>query len=132
MGTHIVRRDVKLWHPGPRAETKDLSVNHTECCDALAAALERFATVLEGADRGAPVPACPPGDLAGLVKHVGGIHRWSGRMVAEGMTRRLSFRDLDLRFPDEPSEIAAWFMSGGEALLDALRNADADQPTWSW
>ncbi len=107
-------------------------MNHTECCDALAAELERFATVLDRADLAATVPSCPPWDLAGLVKHVGGIHRWSGRMVAEGMTRRLSHGDLDLRFPDEPSEIVGWFRSGGKALQDALRKADPDQPTWSW
>jgi uncharacterized protein (TIGR03083 family) len=53
-------------------------------------------------------------------------------MVAEGMTQPLSFRELDVGFPEQPIEIERWFRSGGEALLAALRKADADQPTWTW
>src|SRR5688572_25611889 len=107
-------------------------MNHIECCDALASELESFATVLDRADLAAPVPTCPPWDVAGLVKHLGGIHRWSNRMVSEGMTSRLSFRELDLRFPDEPSEIGVWFREGGRSLLQTLRSADPSQPTWAW
>jgi uncharacterized protein (TIGR03083 family) len=116
----------------PTTEEDEVSVNHEERCEALSAELERFASALDGAYMATPVATCPPWNLAELVKHTGEIHRWSARMVAEGMTRRLSFRELDLRFPDEPAQIVHWFRAGGEALLDALRKAGPDQPTWAW
>jgi uncharacterized protein (TIGR03083 family) len=107
-------------------------MNHLEHCDALALEVEHFATALDNADLTLPVATCPAWDLAGLVKHVGTLHRWGGRMVAEGMTSRLSFRDLDLRFPDDHREIVSWLRVGGEQVLAALRTASPDQPSWAW
>ena len=81
----------------------------------------------------APVTTCPPWDVAELVKHVGEIYRWSGNIVAEGMTHRLSFRELDLRFPTEPTEIVGWFRFRRRgARRRRFRKADPDQPTWTW
>jgi uncharacterized protein (TIGR03083 family) len=107
-------------------------MNHLEHCDALALELERLERALDNADLRTPVTTCPPWNLAELVKHVGTLYRWAGRMVGEGMTKRLSFRDLDLRFPDDHAEIVNWLQSGGGNLLSTLRAADPEQPTWAW
>jgi uncharacterized protein (TIGR03083 family) len=107
-------------------------VNHLEYCDALATEVERFASTVDSADLSAPVTTCPPWDLAGLIKHLGMLYRWAGRMAAEGMTSRLSFRDLDLRFPDDPRAIVGWFRSRGDEVLTDLRAISPDQPTWTW
>ena len=107
-------------------------MNHLEYCDALASEIERFAITVDDADMGTAVATCPPWDLAGLIKHLGTLYVWAGRMVAEGMTSRLSFRDLDLRFPDDSRDVVGWYRSRGNELLPVLRTASPDQPTWAW
>jgi uncharacterized protein (TIGR03083 family) len=73
------------------------------------------------------VPPCPGWDVRALARHLGGVHRWATRYVAEARTSAID-ADLDEivgRWPDD-NDLAAWFVDGHRALLDALTNAPED------
>jgi uncharacterized protein (TIGR03083 family) len=103
-----------------------------EYCDAVAAEVRRLSEILSGADLETPVPTCPPWNLAELVKHVGSIHHWAGRMVENVAQERLSWKELDLELPADPSGYPAWFTAGGEQLVTRLRTSDPNAPMWAW
>lgn len=76
----------------------------------------------------ATVPTCPDWDLAELVKHIGGAHRWVQSMVSERATEMLPF-------PERPADwpaVADWYDEGLAALVAALRSAGPDAPVWNW
>jgi uncharacterized protein (TIGR03083 family) len=76
----------------------------------------------------ANVPSCPDWDLAGLVKHIGGAHRWVQSMVAARATEMLPFP----HGPEDWPAVADWYEEGLAALATALRSAGPDAPVWNW
>jgi uncharacterized protein (TIGR03083 family) len=107
-------------------------VDYTQTCNALEAEVAAFAEDAQRADPSLPVAACPPWDLAELIKHLGSIHRWAGQMVRDGAQQRLSFREVPLELPDDKAAYPRWLLEGGAWLLDILRKADPDTPMWAW
>lgn len=107
-------------------------MTHTEYCAAASVEIARFSAAIHGADLKKPVAACPPWDVAKLIKHLGTIHRWAGRMVKEVAQERLDFKLLDLDLPASESSYPAWFAAGGEQLLSVLRSFDPNAPMWAW
>lgn len=98
-----------------------------EHLSALDAAGRRFVEVVAHADLDAPVPPCPGWDVRELTRHLGGIHRWATRYVAEARTAVI---DADLEeiaggWPTD-ADLVAWFATGHRALLDALESAPPD------
>ena len=102
---------------------------HTEHCDALEVAIEKFAAIIDTADPTARVTACPEWDLAALTRHVGRVHRWSADVVRTMAQERPSRK---VEIPDDPAVLANWIREGGRALLEVLRGADPDAEVWAW
>jgi len=80
-------------------------------------------------DWGRPVPQCPEWDAAGLVRHTGGILLWMAAIVTSG--ERVSRRTLDPA-PEDPAELAAWYLGSLDRTLAALGAADPDALTWTF
>ena len=57
-------------------------MNHLDYCDALGAEITQFADVLATADFDDPVPGCPDWSVGDLAQHLGTVHRWAERLVA--------------------------------------------------
>jgi uncharacterized protein (TIGR03083 family) len=110
-------------------------VDHDAACAALAAEIAPFVTELRGLDRaawGTPAPACPGWTVLDVVEHLGTIHRWAATMVRECAPTRLNRDGMDMDLPGDPNGYADWFAAGALLLLEALREADGDDPMWAW
>jgi uncharacterized protein (TIGR03083 family) len=80
-------------------------------------------------DPGRRVPYYPEWNIADLVAHTGGIHRWVLGIVrsrAMGPQRRQPFEERD------PRQLLAWFEEGLETLASELGAADANEPVWTF
>ena len=101
--------------------------------ETLRAEGDRMAAVSRAADPGAPVPTCPDWAVRDLVHHLGGVHRWAARYVAEARTE-YSPADLEELAGGWPSdtELAEWFVEGHTALVKALVEAPADLECWTF
>jgi len=75
------------------------------------------------------VPHCPEWDAAGLVRHTGGIFEWMAAIVASG--DRVSRRNLDPP-PEDPAELAAWYLGALDRTVGVLRSADPGAETWTF
>ena len=107
-------------------------MTHAELCDAIAAEVERCSQAVQGAALDTKVPTCPPWDLAQLLKHIGIIQRWAGRMVSERAQERLDFKQLDTGLPADVAGYPAWFAAGGQQLVATLRASKPDTSMWAW
>jgi uncharacterized protein (TIGR03083 family) len=96
----------------------------------FAAETSRVAGVAAGLDPSAAVPTCPEWTVRDLVTHVGRGHRWATGIVEERLTSPPRFSTADA--PEDPSAWMQWLTSGAEALVDAVREAGADHPVWTW
>jgi uncharacterized protein (TIGR03083 family) len=81
------------------------------------------------ADWARPVPHCPDWDMAGLVRHTGGIFLWMAAIVASG--DRVNRRTLN-RPPEQPEELAGWYIGALEETLTVLGSAEPDAATWTF
>jgi uncharacterized protein (TIGR03083 family) len=91
-----------------------------------------MADLIRGANPTTPVPTCPDWTLADLVKHLGGVHRWAGRMVREQAPARIPSRLIELALPNQRADYPDWLADGGHLLMAALRGAEPDAPMWAW
>lgn len=72
-----------------------------------------------------PVPTCPGWTVGDLVAHVGGVHRWATRVVAQALTQNDGDTESGAGPPD-PDRPLPWLVEGGNALIQALREAPDD------
>src|SRR5205823_4058983 len=110
-------------------------MGHADHCDLLEAELDRFVATVGALDTVAwrrPVPPCPGWDVAELVAHTGGIHRWVAQMVREQAQQRLRREQMDLAMPADIAGYVEWFAAGATSLVDVLRACDPDASMWSW
>lgn len=99
---------------------------------ALLSAAEDDGRALLGAaetDWGRPVPHCPEWDAAGLVRHTGGIFMWVAAIVTSG--ERVSRRTLEPA-PDEPADLAAWYVGALNGTIATLGAAEPETPVWTF
>jgi uncharacterized protein (TIGR03083 family) len=106
--------------------------DHEQYCEAVGVEIIRFADAVKGAQPSMPVPTCPGWTIGKLVKHIGGIHRWAGRMVHERASTRLDPREVELGLPTDEAQYADWLADGAAPLVATLRAADPDAPMWAW
>lgn len=92
--------------------------------DALAAAQDAFARLLDAADPGAPVPACAPWTVTELGLHLAGVHRWAAGM-ARGVDDAGDEPTAEAR---RPAVLRATYREQAAALLATLRALPADAP----
>src|SRR5690349_8794670 len=76
----------------------------------------------------APVRACPEWDCADLVYHVGEVHNFWRRVVAERWTEYHEGAK-----PDRPADdaLVEWARSERDELLRVLRDADPATKVWT-
>jgi len=88
-----------------------------------AAALAAAADLVPG-DR--PVPGCPGLTVAGLVRHVGSVHRLVTRWITRG--------SRPTRWPREPNgaDPVDWYRVGAASLIAVLNPARAAEPAATW
>jgi uncharacterized protein (TIGR03083 family) len=104
-------------------------MNHRENCATLEIEINRFGDVLELADSDAPVPGCPDWTVKDLALHLGTVHRWAERLVADVSPNYQSPTSMGLVLePVNPS----WIRSGGSQLLNTLGAGDPAAPMWTW
>jgi uncharacterized protein (TIGR03083 family) len=104
-------------------------MTHDECCDELVHEIDRFADGLASADPTTRVPSCPDWTVLDLTKHLGTVHRWATKLVAERSPARIPRAGLT---SDSDVFDATWLRAGGGALVEVLRGADGDDAMWAW
>lgn len=105
---------------------------HAEHAAAAGTEIARMADVLKGRDMSVSVLTCPGWDLARLVTHTGGVHRWVAAMVRDLAERRYDRDGMDMGLPADPGGYAAWLGEGATFLPEALLSRDPEAPMWSW
>lgn len=108
----------------------------TDLLAALGAEVDRIRSVLADSDQAAlrrPVRACPGWDVAEVVRHLGGVHRWARAIVATGRDGSVDADEAASRAPDSghPADLQDWFAEGGQLLVAELAAAPADRPCWT-
>lgn len=104
------------------------------CCDEIVAQSESLASCLEEADLATAVPPCPGWNLAQLVRHLGGAHRWTEETVrtrATGPLPDTRIREVPADPGVDPAVLGAWLVEGARELAKALREAGPDAEVWS-
>lgn len=86
-----------------------------------------IAAVLREHGGDAVIPHCPGWDVTGLVRHLGGVHRWATAIVRTGAA------DTDAHpAPTAAAELVDWFEAGASALVEVLESTAAHQPCWTF
>jgi len=93
----------------------------------------RLAAAVTAAGPDAAVPSCPGWTVRDLVRHLGGVHRWATRIVAD---RRRQPWNPDLAevagpWPDDTA-LVGWLAEGHAALIDTLAAAGPDLDCWTF
>ena len=76
-----------------------------------------------------PVPQCPEWDLAGLVRHTGGIFAWMAAVVSTG--EFVDLRAVDPS-PDADTDLGPWYLDNVDRTLEVLRDADPEAKAWTF
>jgi uncharacterized protein (TIGR03083 family) len=101
----------------------------------LGAEAVRLASSLTGADLDATVVTCPDWTVRDLVSHVGGLHRWSRELVANGILAETWRSSLPLDYPDDSAPVEAWRVWLTTGAAEACRTFAAAEPAaavWGW
>jgi uncharacterized protein (TIGR03083 family) len=108
-------------------------LGHAAACTLVPRYVSDMVGAVEGASLSLPVPTCPGWDLGKLVRHVGTVYRWAGRIVETEAEERLDVRTLDLKFPAGPSNgWAEWLRDSGVVICDALDESTSGTAIWAW
>lgn len=81
-----------------------------------------------------PVPACPGWTIRDLLRHLGYVHRWAARYVAERHSQMMPRLDeaaiLGQDIPDDA--LLDWFRAGHAALVQTLDAAGPGLDCWTF
>ena len=88
----------------------------------------KMADAAAAGDHNARVPTCPDWNVAKLIIHTGGHHRWVADAVAGGGKEPADPGKPGLR----GDELIDWFRQGWSDLADLLDRTDDDTPCWTW
>jgi uncharacterized protein (TIGR03083 family) len=104
------------------------------CCHEIVRQTDLLRAQVAGADTTVPVPTCPGWDLARLLRHVGGDHRWAEEVVrtrAKAPVPDDSVNDPAAYAHLDGDALSAWLGEGAGALAAALRGAGPDTAVWT-
>lgn len=96
------------------------------CLEVIETAAASFTEHAGAAGLAAPVPTCPEWTVAGLLAHLGMVHRWATSHVRQDGADVPSGAEILDRVPHD--RLWSWFRDGVQDLLLALRLADRDAP----
>ncbi|GLV77810.1 maleylpyruvate isomerase family mycothiol-dependent enzyme [Streptomyces hygroscopicus] len=80
-----------------------------------------------GAD--APVPTCPEWRVRDLLEHLGRVHLWATRYVAEGLMERVP---LPAAPELDEAGLVAWYRDSHRALVETLTGADPELKSFTF
>lgn len=101
-------------------------------CAQIDASTAALAVIVDSADPGLAIPACPEWTLRQLATHLGRTQRWVSEIVRTRSAELIDLRSVpDGRFPDDPAAGGLWLTAGATALIDTLRAA-GDSPVWAF
>jgi uncharacterized protein (TIGR03083 family) len=80
----------------------------------------------------AAVPPCPGWTVRDLVVHLGGVHRWATRIVAEALPDAAAAGGDSVGSGPAEDELLDWYRAANSGLVDALRAAPADLDCWAF
>jgi uncharacterized protein (TIGR03083 family) len=104
--------------------------------DYAAAFLEQnraFGEVIRTGDPSTPVPTCPGWSFTQLLRHVGRGDRWAAQIIADRVDYFLDPRAVEGgKPPPDPDEAISWLRAGAQRLIDAVEQAGADTPVWTF
>lgn len=95
--------------------------------DQLRADTRRIAELVDMGPLDAPVPSCPGWDLAALVGHLGGVHRWAMNALSEGKRPE---RRPGREGPDG-ARLSAWLVQGAEDLAAVIDRTPPTAASWN-
>lgn len=108
-------------------------LDHTSACTLVPRYANDLVSTVGGSRLNLEVPTCPGWDLGKLIRHVGTVYRWAGRIVETQAAERLDARTLDLEFPSGPSsEWSDWLRASAVIVSDALDDSVAGTAMWAW
>ena len=96
---------------------------------------DRFAASLAAADLASTVVTCPDWTVRALVRHVGGLHRWSAGIVSQEIAAETWRSSLPLDYPADTAPLAAWrewFVAGAADACRTFAASDPACPVWAW
>jgi uncharacterized protein (TIGR03083 family) len=111
-----------------------MNLGYERCCAEIVTQTDLLAATVKAADLSARVPSCPDWNLAQLLRHVGGVHRWIEQTVrgrATAPTSDEQARQLSGRVDEDPAVLAEWLAEGAARLAATLREAGPDAPVWT-
>ena len=108
---------------------RTLVVNREEYAKALLRDGTAMARAAES-NLSANVPSCPEWDVAELIRHTGGVHRFWGVVASKQLDDPREIGEIAI--PDKDGELIPWFEEGVEWLAGLLAVLDPQQPNWSW
>ena len=124
-------------NPGPAGATSYYTARTMGTAEHVKS-LDREGQLLVAAARSAgvhaPVPSCPGWEVRDLLAHIGFVHRWAARYVAEGLTEMVEEPDEAEMVPAAPSDdtIISWVADGHAALVEVLSSAPPDVQCWTF
>lgn len=86
---------------------------------------ESFGTEIDGRDPHATIPWPNLPDVASLIRHLGGVHRWAAEILR---TRGPVAENAHLAVPAH--HLRDWYRQGRDLLLHALASVPPDAPCW--
>lgn len=86
--------------------------------------------LLVGADRAAPVPACPEWAVHDLVEHLGRVHQWARLNASSGLDP--SSPKHPTSGPADGEDPADWYARCVEDLLKVLAGTDPAESCWTF
>ena len=108
-----------------------------EIADHIACLRSEGELLAEAAERSpltAPVPGRPGWRLWDLLAHLGFVHRWATRYVAEGRTEATSGPGEEeiIRLAPADESLVGWFRAGHARLVSVLAAADPATRCWTF
>jgi uncharacterized protein (TIGR03083 family) len=104
-----------------------LSLNHIATIDADAARIR----AAYDADRNARIPWSDRWTVRSVARHVAGAHHVVARIIHERPTADFGLFDEVEQPPKDDPGFPAWSAASTDALCDALRSTDLDEPCWT-
>ncbi len=106
-------------------------MEHHEHLAGLDSEIDAFLGAIRTAPLDRPVQTCPGWDIAELIRHTGGVHRWAEWHVRNLAPQRRSQADIGISAPSD-DELVEWFADGGRLLVATLQAADPEAAMWAW
>ncbi|HEU4361663.1 MAG TPA: maleylpyruvate isomerase family mycothiol-dependent enzyme [Mycobacterium sp.] len=92
-----------------------------------------FGELIRAGDPAVPIPTCPEWNLNQLFRHVGRGHLWAAQIVAERLDHPLDPRTVEGgKPPADPDDATTWLHDGAQRVIDAVAQAGADTPVWTF